>query len=299
MSILESIHELKESRHAIILAHNYTEGPVQDVADFVGDSLELSRKAAACQAPVIVFCGVRFMAETAKILSPNSIVLHPAPDSGCLMADMVNAAAINAYRQKHPNTIVVAYINTTAETKTAVDICCTSGNAERVIASIPADKSILFLPDGNLGRNIAAKLNRPMEFWPGCCPIHDGVTTETIHQAKLQHPDAEIIVHPECRPEVVAMADAALSTGGMLTHVKESGCSEFIIGTEAGILHRMRQENPQKQFYPLSPTPICHDMKKVTLESILSCLQNLEPRVELDEETIRLARRPIDAMLQI
>lgn len=297
--LLDEIRKLKAERNAVILAHNYTEAEVQDIADFVGDSLELSRKAAACNAPVIVFCGVRFMAETAKILSPEAIVLHPAPDSGCPMADMADPAEVRKYRAEHPDTVMVAYVNTTAATKTAVDICCTSGNAEKVIRSIPPEKKIMFLPDRNLGGNLVKKLGRPMELWNGCCPTHNRIAPERIAEARAAHPGALVLVHPECPIETVDAADAALSTGGMLAYVKESSATEFVVGTETGILHRIRQENPGKTFYPLAPEPVCTDMKKLTLESIRDALRDMAPRVELDAETIRLARAPIDRMLEI
>lgn len=299
MTIESQILSLKKKHQAIILAHNYTRPEVQDIADFVGDSLELARKAASCKAPVIVFCGVRFMAETAKILCPDSIVLHPNPEAGCPMADMANQKAVATYRKDHPNTLIVAYVNTTAETKTQVDICCTSGNAEKLIASLPKDKEILFLPDKNLGRNISKKLGREMTFWPGCCPTHNRILPKLIMEAKAKHPDAIVLVHPECIPEVVAIADQALSTGGMLKFVKESSCKSFIIGTESGIIHRMQRENPDKNFYPLEPDVHCPNMKKITLENILFCLQDLSPRIELDAETIRRARLPIDRMLEV
>ncbi len=299
MDIVQEISALKEKRGAIILAHNYTNGEIQDIADFVGDSLELSRKAASCNAKVIVFCGVRFMAETAKVLSPEALVLHPVADAGCPMADMANIEDIKAYRKTHPDAVFVAYVNTTAETKTAVDICCTSGNAEKIIASIPEDKEIVFLPDGNLGANVSKKLGRMMCLWNGCCPIHNAITPQRIRKAREAHPDAIVIIHPECLPTAVAQADAALSTGGMLSYVRESDAKEFIIATETGIIHRLQRENPDKIFYPLEPNPICADMKKITLKSVRDALETLSPAVELSEETIRLARAPIDAMLAI
>ena len=299
MTLAEQILALKRERNAVILAHNYTLSEVQDIADFTGDSLELSRKAAACKAPVIVFCGVRFMAETAKILSPDSIVLQPVADAGCEMADMANAAEVRAARAANPDAVVVAYVNTTADTKTAVDICCTSGNAEKVVASIPADKKILFLPDANLGANVSKTLSRPMDFWHGCCPIHDRITAEHIAAARKAHPGATVVVHPECKPATVAAADAALSTGGMLKFVKESPATDFVIGTEIGILHRLRKENPGKRCFPLDPEPVCSNMKKIHLEDILRSLETLEPRIELDPETIRLARQSIDRMLAV
>lgn len=299
MSIIEEINQLKVARKAIILAHNYTLPEIQDIADFTGDSLELSRKAAECKAPVIVFCGVSFMAETAKILSPESIVLNPVPEAGCEMAAMVNASQIQEYREKNPGTTVVAYVNTTAETKTAVDICCTSGNAEKLIATLPKDSKLLFVPDANLGANINGKLGASMNLWKGCCPIHDRITVADIEAARKAHPGALVMVHPECRPEVVAVADAALSTGAMLKYVREQKCMEFIVGTESGIIHRLAKENPTKCFHALSPEPICHNMKMITLQKVLEALQNLAPRVELDEETIRAARRPIERMLEV
>ena len=299
MSIEEQIKTLKKERQAVILAHNYTVAEVQDIADFVGDSLELSRKAAECHAPVIVFCGVRFMAETAKILSPESIVLHPNPYAGCPMADMASAKAIQEYKQTNPDTMVVAYVNTTAETKTAVDICCTSGNAEKVIASIPPEKKILFLPDGNLGANLSAKLGRKMDLWAGFCPTHNKILPEHIMRAKALHPQAVVMVHPECLPAIVQLADVALSTGGMLKFAREADAREFIVGTECGILHRMRKENPGKVFHPLEPSVLCPNMKKITLEDVLFSLQDLEPRVELDENTIKLAKDSINKMLEI
>ncbi len=299
MDIVQEIQTLKTVRRAVILAHNYTLPEVQDVADFVGDSLELSRRAAECHAPVIVFCGVRFMAETAKILAPESIVLHPAPHAGCPMADMADSAAVTAYRREHPDTLIVAYVNTTAATKTAVDLCCTFGNAEKLVAGLPENQKIMFLPDANLGSNIAKKLGRKMELWPGFCPTHNRIAPERILKAKEQHPDAVVLVHPECRPDVVALADHALSTGGMLAFVHSAPEKEFIIATESGIIHRMKKENPLKRFHALEPDVICPNMKKITLEDVLFALQDLEPRIELDDETIRRARRPIDRMLEV
>lgn len=299
MNIVEQINSLKAKHQAVILAHNYTLPEIQDIADFVGDSLELSRKAAACHAPVIAFCGVRFMAETAKILSPDSVVILPNPHSGCPMADMADLQAVRQYKEEHPDTVMVAYVNTTAATKTAVDICCTSGNAEEVIRSIPAGKKIMFLPDGNLGSNLVNKLGRKMELWPGFCPTHNRILPEAIRTARAGHPDAEVLVHPECLPAVVAEADYALSTGGMLQFVRESERTEFIIGTETGIIHRMKQENPAKHFYPLAPEPLCPNMKKITLEDLLFSLEDLSNRIELAPEVISAARVPIERMLEI
>ena len=297
--LITEITGLKAARKALILAHNYTLPEVQDIADFVGDSLELSLKAREAKAPCIVFCGVSFMAETAKILAPRSTVLNPAPEAGCRMADMAGAEAVRHYKKQHPETVLVAYVNTTASVKAEVDICCTSANADRVAASIPKDKKIMFLPDCHLGSNIAASLGREMELWPGYCPIHHEVTPDEIAAARKLHPGAVALVHPECPPATVAAADKALSTGGMLRLVKSSEAEEFIVGTEYGILHRMRKENPDKKFYELAPRPCCADMKLVTLEKIRDALRDGKPEVELPAELMERARVAIDRMLAI
>ena len=299
MDIIQEILKLKKERNAVIMAHNYTLGEVQDIADYSGDSLELARIAAGCDAKVIVLCGVRFMAETAKILSPDAIVLHPAPDSGCPMADMADAGAVKEFRKKHPDTLLIAYVNTTAATKSEVDICCTSGNAEKIVAALPKDQKVMFLPDANLGGNLIKSLDRPMELWNGCCPIHNRITPEDIRQARAAHPQAVVMVHPECKVEVTQLADFALSTGGMLKLVRENPADEFVVGTEIGILHRMKKENPGKKFYPLENNPVCEDMKKITLEKIAAVLRDLSGEVKLDAETIEKARRPIEKMLEL
>ena len=299
MDICQEILRLKAERNAVIMAHNYTLSEVQDIADYTGDSLELARIAAKCDAKVIVFCGVRFMAETAKILSPDAIVLHPAPESGCPMADMANAAEVRAFKRKNPDTLLIAYVNTTAETKSEVDICCTSGNAEKIVSALDAGQKVMFLPDANLGGNLVRDLSRPMELWHGCCPIHDRITPEDIRLARAAHPDAVVMVHPECRVEVTALADHALSTGGMLNFVSQSSAKEFVVGTEIGILHRMKKENPGKVFYPLERNPVCEDMKKITLEKIAAVLRDLSCQVELDGGIIERARRPIEKMLEM
>ena len=293
----EQIAELKRRRNAVILAHNYVQGEVQDVADFVGDSLELSIKAKNAGAPVIVFCGVSFMAETAKILSPASTVLHPVPSAGCPMADMAPAEAVRRYKAEHPDVVLVAYVNSTAAVKAEVDVCCTSGNAERIVAAIPADKTILFLPDQNLGANIARKLGRKLELWPGFCPTHNRIMPEAAQRVREAHPGAVMLVHPECTPTVVDVADHALSTGGMLKFVRESDARAFIIGTECGILHRMRKENPGKELIPLAPLPTCPNMKKLTLESIVDSLEFMQFEVDLAPELMDRARLPIERML--
>lgn len=299
MTLSEEILTLKKECGAVILAHNYCSDEVQDVADFVGDSLQLSIKARDVAAPVIVFCGVRFMAETAKILSPGSTVLHPVPDAGCPMAEMATAEAVREFRAAHPDHILVAYVNSTAETKAEVDICVTSANAERIVASLPADRPVLFLPDRNLGANVAKNLGRAIDLWPGYCPIHDRITVESVQAAKAAHPNALFLCHPECRPEVVALADHALSTGGMLRFIADASETEFIIGTESGILHRLSLDAAGKKLYPLAPLPVCHDMKKISLEDVLQALRTRTPVIELPADVIEKARRPIERMLAV
>ncbi|MBO4618556.1 MAG: quinolinate synthase NadA [Victivallales bacterium] len=297
--IIQRIQELKTANNAVILAHNYVRGEVQDIADFVGDSLALSIQAKKVQAPVIVFCGVRFMAETAKILSPDSEVLLPAPDAGCPMADMADPKEVIKYREAHPEAVFVAYVNTTAAVKALVDICCTSANADKVLRTIPADREVLFLPDQNLGANTAAKLGRKLALWPGFCPTHNRIHPDEVRRIKAQYPNAKLLVHPECLPAVVELADAALSTGGMVKYVKESDAQEFIIGTENGILHQLALQNPDKRLYPLEPLPTCPNMKKVTLENLLHALETHETKVELPKELMDRARLPIERMLEI
>ena len=297
--IAESILVWKKRRQALVLAHNYVSGEVQDLADFVGDSLELSLRARDAKAPVIVFCGVRFMGETAKILAPESRVFLPVPEAGCPMADMAEAEAIRAWRAEHPGAVVVAYVNTTAAAKAETDICCTSANAEKILGSIPAERDVLLLPDRNLGRNIADRLGRRIDVWPGFCPVHNRVTAACAQAARKAHPGAEFLVHLECPPEVAALADDAMSTGGMLRRAGASAKSEFIIGTEVGILHRLKKENPGKRFHALLPEPICADMKKITLERLLAALRDLSGEVVLDRELMDRARRPIVKMMEI
>lgn len=297
--MIKRINELRKLRNAVILAHNYVLGEVQDIADFVGDSLELSIKAAATKSPVIVFCGVSFMAETAKLLAPESTVLLPVPNAGCAMADMATAEAVRELRKQHPDAVFIAYVNTTAAVKAEVDICCTSANAEKIVSSIPADKEIVFLPDQNLGANVMKKLNRQMILFNGYCPTHHRVDPAALDAVRQQNPGAPILVHPECPVEVTAKADVALSTGGMLKYVQESPAESFVIGTEYGIIHRLRKENPGKEFIALTPAPRCMDMKKITLQTVLQSLENMESAVELPQALIERARLPIERMLAV
>ena len=297
--IVERINKLRKERNAVILVHNYQLGEVQDIGDYVGDSLGLSIEARDVECDVIVFCGVRFMAETAKILSPDKTVLLPVAEAGCPMADMVTADQLREFKKEHPGVIAVAYVNSTAELKTEVDICCTSANAEKVVASIPEDKEIIFLPDKNLGANVARDLGRKLMLWPGFCPTHMRISKEMINQRKEEFPEAVVIVHPECTPEVVEMADASLSTGGMLKFAAETDAKQIIIGTELGIIHRLKKENPDKMFIPVSEQAICPSMKLIELHDVLNALENMETEIILTPEVIAKAKASIVKMIEI
>ena len=296
--MIERINLLRKERNAVILAHNYVLGEVQDIADFVGDSLELSIKAQNTDCDVIVFCGVKFMAETAKILSPGKTVLHPVPASGCPMADMADADTLRKLKARHPGAVTVCYVNSTAEVKTEVDICCTSANAAKIVAAIPADKEVIFLPDKNLGANVSIALNRPMILWPGFCPTHMRITAEMILRKKNEFPDAFVIVHPECTPDVVALADKYLSTGGMLRFARETEHKKIIVGTEQGIIHRLQRENPDKMFIPVSEQAVCPNMKMIELNDVLNSLEKMQYEIILDPDTIAKAAAPIIKMIE-
>jgi quinolinate synthase len=296
-AVIEEIAHLKRERNAVILAHNYTRGEVQDAADYTGDSLELARKAAAVDADVIVFCGVWFMAETAKILNPGKTVLIPDAAAGCAMADMVTGAQLRELKSRHPTAKAVCYVNSTAEVKAECDMCVTSGNAEKVMAQYPADEEIIFVPDQHLGTHVSGLLNRKYTLWPGYCPVHAALTAEAIAAARARHPGAIVMVHPECSAQVRAAADERLSTGGMCAFVRESSACEFIVGTEVGILHRLRKENPQKLFYPVSESIVCPDMKLTTLDSLAASLREMKTEVVVPEAVAVSAKRAIDAML--
>lgn len=295
----EKILELKKSRNAVILAHNYQRAEVQEIADFTGDSLELARKATQVEADVIVFCGVYFMAETAAILNPSKTVLIPNPDAGCPMADMITGEQLRAMKAKHPNAKAVCYVNSTAEVKAECDMCVTSGNAEKVMRTFAPDQEIIFVPDQHLGGHIAAMLGRRYELWPGYCPTHAMLTAEKIAAARREHPGAIVMVHPECAKDVRDAADQRLSTGGMCAFARESDATEFIVGTEVGILHRLRKENPGKVFYPVTDRLICPNMKKTTLESLHASLAEMKTRVVVPEDIATKAKNAIAAMLAI
>ncbi len=294
---LAEINRLRRERQAVILAHNYQPGEIQDLADFTGDSLELSRKAAEIDAPVIVFCGVYFMAETAAILSPQKTVLLPELAAGCPMADMADGPALRAMKARHPQAKVVCYVNSSAEVKAESDICCTSANAVRVTASIPGE--VIFVPDKHLGGWVSRQLQRELILWNGFCPTHARILPGYVQQAKQEHPDAVVFVHPESRADVIALADETLSTGGMLRAARTSTAREFIIATEIGLLHRLRLENPDKRFYPATPNASCPNMKKITLEKIAQALATLTPRIEVPEPIRARARLAITRMLEL
>lgn len=293
------IRDLLVRRKAVLLAHNYQRDEVQEIADFTGDSLGLSREAARSDAEVIVFCGVHFMAESAAILSPRKTVLLPRMDAGCPMADMITAEDLRAYRAAHPEAVVVAYVNTSAEVKALSDVCCTSGNAVNVVRSLPPDKEIFLVPDRNLARYVAQASGRRLSWWDGYCPTHDRLTSEEVVRAKGKHPGARVVVHPECRPDVVAMADAVLSTSGMSGYCGRSGAGEFLIGTEMGILYRLRKENPGKVFHLASRTLICPNMKLTALEDVRDALKTLSPVVTVAPDIREKAHAALEAMLRV
>ena len=297
--IVEEIKTLKARRNAVILAHNYERAEVQDIADFTGDSLELARKATQVESDAIVFCGVYFMAETAAILNPSKVVLIPDETAGCPMADMITGDQLRELKAKHPGALAVCYVNSTAEVKAECDICVTSGNAERVMASLPKDKGILFVPDQHLGGYIAGRRGETYVLWPGYCPTHARLTAARVAAARAVHPGAPVLVHPECAKDVRDAADECLSTGGMCAYARKSDAREIIVGTEIGILHRLRTENPGKIFHPVDTSTICPNMKKITLDKVRDCLRDMSPRVTVPEEIAVRARRAIDAMLAL
>ena len=296
--MVERINRLRQERNAVILAHNYVPGDVQDVADFVGDSLELAQKSARINADVIVFCGVYFMAETAVILNPDKTVLLPDLNAGCPMANMITGAELRDFKAKHPGAKVVCYVNSTAEVKAESDICCTSANAAKVVRSL-GDSEILFVPDRHLGDHVASQLNRPMTLWPGFCPTHQHFSTAEIDSLRATHPGAPVLVHPECARPMRQAADFVLSTGQMCRHVATAPEQKFIIGTEDGIIHRMRKENPGKEFYLVSQRLRCPNMKKITLEKVLWSLEGMQFKITVDPEIAKAARRSIEAMLDV
>jgi quinolinate synthase len=297
-ALINKISILKEKKNAIIIAHNYQRGEVQDIADFVGDSLGLSRNAAKTDADVIVFCGVHFMAETASILSPDKIVLIPDINAGCPMADMITAKELRKKKREHPNAVVVCYVNSSAEVKAESDVCCTSANAVNVIKNI-ASKEILFVPDQYLGHYASTKTSKKIILWPGYCHTHLKILTQNILRLRKEYPEAIVMVHPECRPEVIALADEVFSTGGMIKFARESNTNQIIVGTEKGIIHRLSKENPQKKFIPVSDNAICPNMKLTTLEKILWVLETMNNQIKVPEEIRVRAQSAVERMLTI
>lgn len=295
----DRIAELKRRKNAVILAHNYQVPEVQDIADFTGDSLGLSRQAAATEAEVIVFCGVHFMAQTAKLLSPDNTVLLPAPDAGCPMADMITPEQTIRMKAEHPGAKVVAYVNTTAEVKAEVDICCTSANAVKVVEVVAQETDqILFVPDKNLANWVAGQTGVNIIPHRGFCPSHVYITPELVAQEQLKHPEALFMCHPECEPEVVDMADEVLSTSGMLKLGRETDAQEIIVGTEVGLLYPLKKASPEKRFYGFD-VAMCPNMKKTTLGHVVRALETLEPKIEIPQDIADRARASVERMVEI
>jgi quinolinate synthase len=293
------IAELKKKRSAIILAHNYQLPEVQDVADYRGDSLELSRIAAKTEAKVIVFCGVHFMAETASILSPDKKVIVPDLSAGCPMANMLSALQLRRLKKEHPAAVVVGYVNTSAEVKAELDYCCTSTNAVAVVNYLKDAKEIIFVPDKYLADYVSKKTGRKLISWNGFCPTHVRILPEDIKREKRFHPFAKVVVHPECLPSVVALADAALSTSQMCKFSQQTDAQEIIIGTEVGLLYRLKKDNPAKEFYPASEAAVCPNMKRTTQEKIIWALEELKEEVRVADEVRLRASKAIARMLEI
>ncbi|MEO0293964.1 MAG: quinolinate synthase NadA [candidate division WOR-3 bacterium] len=296
MNYIEEIRNLKKAKEAVILVHNYQRPEIQDIADFLGDSLELSKKATETKAKIIVFCGVRFMAETAKILSPEKKVLIPKPEASCPMANMVTPTDISLLRNKHPEAKVVSYVNTNADVKAVSDVCCTSANAVKVVKNVEGNK-VIFVPDRNLGLYVKRFVNKEIILWNGFCYVHESIRKEEVLEAKKKFPDALLLVHPECRPEVIDIADEVLSTSGMIRFAKESPMKRFIIGTEEGILYRLKKENPEKEFHTAGSPKICSNMKLTKLEDVYLCLKEEKEEIILSEDIIKKAKIALERML--
>ncbi|MFN6132389.1 MAG: quinolinate synthase NadA [Synechococcaceae cyanobacterium] len=301
--LVAAIGQLRQERRAVILAHYYQEEAIQDIADFIGDSLELARRAAASDAEVIVFCGVHFLAETAKILNPGRTVVLPDAAAGCSLADACPAEEFAAFRARHPDHYVVSYINCSAAVKAQSDLICTSSNAVQLVKQIPADRPILFAPDRNLGRWVARQSGRELTLWPGSCIVHETFSEQALLRLKLEHPEAEVIAHPECEPQLLDLADFIGSTSKMLQRAQSSDASTFLVLTEPGILHQMQLRAPQKTFIPVPGLDgcscnACPYMRLNTLEKVWRCLRTLEPAIELDEELRQRALVPIQRMLE-
>lgn len=310
VSLVEEIRALKAERNAVILAHNYEYGEIQDIADYVGDSLGMAQYAARSDAPVLVVCGVHFMAETSAILSPEKTVLIPDLEAGCSLANSIDAEQLRAWKAEHPGAVVVSYVNTTAEVKAESDYCCTSGNAERVIRAIPADKEILFLPDMFLGSYLRQTTGRKMEIWAGECHVHAAIKPAMVERQRADLPGADFLIHPECGCVSSTMHYLAtgtispegthiLSTEGMIKHAAQSSASQFVVATEIGVLHRMRKANPEKQFVPIDESISCRYMKLITLEKLRDSLRDLNYVVRVEPELAAKARTAIERMIAL
>lgn len=297
--IVERIQFLKEKHRAIILAHNYQVGEVQDVADLIGDSLELARYAASTEADVIVFCGVHFMAETAKIMNPSRKVVVPDLKAGCPMSDMITPEEVDRLRLKNPGAVVVTYVNSPASVKAKSDICCTSANAVRIVSSIPPETPVIFIPDQFLGDYVQRETGRKLILFEGFCPTHMRIMASDIDRARTENPDAFVIAHPECQPDVAIRADVVASTSRMASAVRDSSARQVVVGTEIGMIHRLRKENPAKEFIPACSTCDCANMKVNSLEKILWSLEDLAPEITLPEDVIRGARKALDRMIEL
>jgi quinolinate synthase len=297
--MIQEIERLKKEKNAIILAHNYQIPEIQDIADIVGDSLKLSQEAAKTDADIIVFSGVHFMAESAKILSPDKKVLLPVYDAGCPMADMIDADQLRAFKKEYPEIPVVCYVNSSAEVKAESDICCTSANAVKIVKNMKADK-VLFVPDQNLGHYIGKQVpEKEVISWEGFCITHHRVRTSEVENVRKQHPEAKLLIHPECSPNVVEMADFVGSTSEIINYAKTSECKTFVIGTEMGVMHKLRNENPDKKFYLLSPGLTCFNMKKTSLPDIYKALLHEQHEITVDEEIRQRALGCLERMLEL
>jgi quinolinate synthase len=297
--LTEKIKRLKTERNAVILAHNYQPGEIQDIADLTGDSLALSVKAAQTDADVIVFCGVRFMAETAAILSPGKTVLLPDNHAGCPLADMITAKQLRDLKRKHSDAAVVCYVNSSAEVKAESDYCCTSSNAVDIVESLPRDKEIIFVPDQHLGRFVSEKTGREMILWPGYCTTHAAITEDDVKNARAAHPGAVVMAHPECTEPVKAVSDQILSTGQMLKFAKQSEARSFIVATETGIIHTLKKENPGKGFFAASTRAVCPNMKRITLDKVLWSLEDMHYEIIVPEEIRTRAKNALDRMVAV
>lgn len=299
IELAQRINRLKKEKGAVILAHNYQPPPIQDIADHLGDSLDLSRLASTLPEKIIIFCGVHFMAETAAILAPDKRIILPEPSAGCPMADMITADDLRAMQLRHPGAVTIMYVNSTAEVKALTDICCTSANVVKVIESVPAGREIIFGPDKYLGAWAAGLTKRELRLWNGYCPTHQRIMPDEIRRLRREHPGAVVMVHPEVNPLIAAEADVLLGTGGMIRFAGSSDAVTFIVGTELGMVYRLSKLYPEKRFIPASDSAICPNMKKITLEKVARSLETLEPVIRVPGPVAEASRSAILRMIQI